>query len=812
MRQRYKISNVEPSRGALDFSHLLDAPAGKHGFVRARRGHLYFEDGTRARFLGFNMATRSNTPDHELAEKLADRFASLGVNMIRLHAADAPIGDEARSWSSCREAPLLDYEKGSSRFFHREGLDRFDYFVAKLKEKGIYLHIDLIVAREFLPGDGLDYPAVVPGCSKCYPMFHERLIELQQEYAKELLTHVNPYTGLALVDEPAVAVIQINNEDSAIKGTMDNDWNPAMQPYRDEVRRRWNYLLLSKYDTREKLRKAWTSKGKCALKDEEDPHQSTVKIVQGNFYQPTNDPNAEWDAETSPVRYADYMEFGILQNRRFYQRMKSFLKGLGVRTPIVASNLIAGAADVYGHIDGDLMENNCYFNHPLFPLTDDGYNAVCPSEYVGANPLTIQAHVGAMANTILSMGAIAATEGKPFVISEWNEYGLVPFHSTAFMHTIAYACLNDWDGLILYNYQTSERENEPDDEILSVFDAYNDPSLICQWGMMAEVFLKGLIAPARNQVDLVYTQNDLKTLPNMMAAPMMYLPYVTRMRNVFLDGDTYHGRAKAAVNAGFFNDCNLEEAEHGVYYAWSQYADAYGNGKESHRLTRAAADTKELSPGIRLGKKNLVIDDINAVAGTGDYTKFAACLDRAFKSWKLLEEEQGLVDGALISDTGEICFAPQQKQFSVTTKEFAYFSGIPEGEVTLSDGIRIKSRNDRITLATLRRTGDESSFKTEYLLVAMSDSGMDATTSGEGGMIMGMPVTHIVMKGKLYVNTFEGEITVPAKSACLELLSQEGAVLCSIEKEAEAGEVKFVLRGDVPATQYRLVIAKKKEV
>ena len=31
----------------------------------------------------------------------------------------------------------------------------------------------------------------------------------------------------------------------------------------------------------------------------------------------------------------------------------------------MTSNLIAGAADVYGHTDGDLMENNSYFNHPL---------------------------------------------------------------------------------------------------------------------------------------------------------------------------------------------------------------------------------------------------------------------------------------------------------------------------------------------------------------------------------------------------------------------------------------------------------------
>ena len=97
MRQHLRIHKAEPNKGILDYSHLLDAPAGKHGFVETRNGHLYFEDGKRARFLGFNVAARSNTPDHETAEKMAERFASMGVNLIRLHAADAPIGEIGRA-------------------------------------------------------------------------------------------------------------------------------------------------------------------------------------------------------------------------------------------------------------------------------------------------------------------------------------------------------------------------------------------------------------------------------------------------------------------------------------------------------------------------------------------------------------------------------------------------------------------------------------------------------------------------------------------------------------------------------------------
>lgn len=88
-------------------------------------------------------------------------------------------------------------------------------------------------------------------------MYNERMIELQKEYAKELLCHVNPYTGLSLVDDPAVMTVQINNEDSAIKWVMGADADPQMKPYRDEVQNRFNHFLLMKYHTRKRLKEAW---------------------------------------------------------------------------------------------------------------------------------------------------------------------------------------------------------------------------------------------------------------------------------------------------------------------------------------------------------------------------------------------------------------------------------------------------------------------------------------------------------------------------------------------------------------------------
>lgn len=781
MKHRIAIDKTVPNTGALDFSDLLDAPAGTHGFVQSRDGHLYFEDGKRARFLGFNLAARSNTPDHATAEKIAARLASLGVNVVRLHAADAPIGDEPGSWSSCREAPLLDYESGTTRRFHPVGLDRFDYFAAQLKSRGIYLHIDLLVARVFLPGDGVDAP--MASCAKRYAMYNEKLIALQKEYAKALLTHVNPYTGLALIDDPAVMTVQINNEESAIKGT-----DPENHPfYENEVRQKFNRFLLEKYGGREALEKAWTCGTACALGADEDPAQGTVRGIDGSFYQPVSEPSGDWG---DTPRYADFMEFGIRQNRTFYQEMKAYLQGLGVKVPIVASNLVAGAADVYGHTDGDLMENNSYFNHPLLPLTEaDTYLVTGPMEYVSTNPLTVQRGAGAMGTTLVSFGAIATVAGKPFALSEWNEYGEHPFHSTAFLHTVAYACLNDWDALILYNHHTSENsDDQPADEIRNIFDVYNDPAVICQWGHLAAVFLKGLISPAKRRVDVVYTQEDLLTLPNFHAMPMCFFPYITGMRNVFLEqGETYGGGADVAVNAGFLNGADLFKAKHGVYYAWSEYRDAFRRYPEKNRLARAKQHPNAL-----------VLDDICALAGSGDYCAFAETVDRAMKCWGVLDAGTGYVDGKLISDTGEIVFDPEHARFSVRAPRFGYFSGAPEEETALSENVTVEAKNGRITLALLPR-GDG-----EALLTALGTTGMDETTFDPGPAMMGVPFTAVHMRGKLFAETLEGAVRVRAKSASLVALDVYGNEIARIPGERRGDETVFPLDGSVPAVHFLL--------
>ena len=51
----YVVDHFARQDSPADVRFLLDAPAGKHGFVRVRDGHLYTDDGRRFRMWGVNL-------------------------------------------------------------------------------------------------------------------------------------------------------------------------------------------------------------------------------------------------------------------------------------------------------------------------------------------------------------------------------------------------------------------------------------------------------------------------------------------------------------------------------------------------------------------------------------------------------------------------------------------------------------------------------------------------------------------------------------------------------------------------------------
>ena len=181
----------------LDFSDRLDAPAGKYGPLVRRGDKLVFRDRpeTPVRFYGTNISGTSFYLDKAQADRFADRMAACGFNQIRIHHHDEPLTDTV----STRLQP--------------ERMDQLEYLIAALKKRGIYVSTDLYVSRVTGRGEIPEFPdRVIAGEYKGLFWIMDSVFENWKEYCRAFLNHVNPYTGLALKDDPVLISINIINE------------------------------------------------------------------------------------------------------------------------------------------------------------------------------------------------------------------------------------------------------------------------------------------------------------------------------------------------------------------------------------------------------------------------------------------------------------------------------------------------------------------------------------------------------------------------------------------------------------------------
>jgi len=251
---------AEPVPGsALDTSALNDKPAGARGRVVVRDGHFVTADsGERLRFWGCNISSNEAFVDAATADRLARRLAMGGVNIARLHHLDNP-------WSVDSAGSL--WKPGSQDRVHLDPaqLDKLHRLVAALKAEGIYSNVNLKVSRTHTEADGFP-PSIAqtPAFQKRVDYFSRRIIDLQKDYARQLLTAKNPYTGLSLAEDPAVAVIEINNENSLVglrTRELGADLHLLPEPFRGELTAQWNGWLARRYADRSAIAAAWSPQG-----------------------------------------------------------------------------------------------------------------------------------------------------------------------------------------------------------------------------------------------------------------------------------------------------------------------------------------------------------------------------------------------------------------------------------------------------------------------------------------------------------------------------------------------------------------------
>ncbi len=275
------LPSFDAPENITNVSAWLPRPAGAAGFVRVSNGRLVVgpegapQTERPIRFWATNTCFSGNFPDRQQAERVAARLARLGINCVRLHHMDS-----RDIWGKSPNKTIIDPEQ----------LARLDYYIYQLKQHGIYVNINLHVSRTLGPKEGFPDDPRRPKYDKGIDNFHQPMIELQKKYARDLLTHVNPHTNTAYTDEPAVAFVEINNENALIDEWGKRAMDDLPEPYATDLRKQWNAWLRKKYGTTDALRSAWSA-GEHPIGDE--------MLAGGDFARwPAPSWNVERDNET----------------------------------------------------------------------------------------------------------------------------------------------------------------------------------------------------------------------------------------------------------------------------------------------------------------------------------------------------------------------------------------------------------------------------------------------------------------------------------------------------------------------------------
>jgi len=401
----------DPAAGAIGLQDWLEAPAGKHGRIE-RQGEKLVYNGKPIKLWGINLCYGTCAPEKPLADKRAAFYRKYGINAVRLHKYADNFG-----WGGIQS-------KDSFVEFDAAALDRMDYQIAKLKEAGVYVKLSAHFGSQKLgPGD----KKYVPFIDELGPFKGNRietphsavhyspdLQNVQILHTTNLLKHKNPYTGLTYAEDPAIAFIEIINEQSILFYTTMAPLK-ASATIRKQTGARFCEWLRKKYGSEEKFVAAWGKAAFDSFANEGFKQAEGEGLDKGNIL-PIGNPWF-WDPDQlngsqafRKRRLLDSLQFLYELQCEFYLRYLKAVRAAGYEGEIVSSNWQAGrAVSHFANLHSDYLVG-----------TIDRHN------YFGARANdSMLARAG---SGLLSTGMQQVAD-RPFMLSEWinvfpNEWGV----------------------------------------------------------------------------------------------------------------------------------------------------------------------------------------------------------------------------------------------------------------------------------------------------------------------------------------------------------------------------------------------------
>lgn len=463
----------------IDAGELLDAPAGKHGFVRMQEGRFVFEDGTPVKFWGTNICWDDPACSKEVAERWTRFMAKYGVNCIRLHKFTNP-GSQGIALGG-DDSTTMDPEK----------LDRMDYFVHRLREKGIYYGWSPIFRHEVQPGECdqlLAYDEVAAWHEETswgdsgLVNFARDLQEIHVALLVGLLKHHNPYSGLRYAEDPALAFVEIQNEDDIFWPATERAVE-ACPTYRRLLCSIFSEWLRRQYGTEAALRQAW---GEAALGEESLADCSVYPAPSCEHYTP----QALAESPLGRKRLLDQARFLYETQNNYYSRVARSIRATGYRGPLIGSCWQAGhSMPHYYNLHSDALVG--FIDRHNYYGRGAGRHRMAPG------PMQNPSMLARAGSALLSVGMQQVAE-RPFAFSEWicvlpDEWGA----ETAPLVAAYGMGLQNWDASYEFCSRTSEHLWW--DTLSAGGNVYNvdSPLHLGQYPVLARMIRRGDVAPGQ---------------------------------------------------------------------------------------------------------------------------------------------------------------------------------------------------------------------------------------------------------------------------------------------------------------------------
>jgi hypothetical protein len=461
----------------VNLRFLNEKFAGDGGFIQAKGSRFVHSlTGEPVRFWAVN-GPLGDLQDRASLDRCAKLLAKYGVNLVRIHGG---YFDESGNVDPAKVKHALDV-------------------VQSMKAEGIYSHFSVYFPlwlspkpdNKWLKGyDGSKHPFA----ALCFdPDFQAQY----RNWLKALLLTPDAATGKSLVDEAAVFGIELINEDSYLFWTFATANIP--DPELKILERQFGDWLKQKYGTLDKALAAWN--GQRETRDDLAAGRIGFRGL--------------WNiAHEKTARDKDTVRFLVESQRKFYQDTYKFLRGLGFKGQITASNWatadpqVLGPLEKYSYTVTDFIDRHGYFGCNMKGEAEwsirDGYT------YSDRSALRFEAEEPGKPRLFVHPAMDPSYDNKPSMISETTFNRPNRYRSEAPLFYASYGSLQGSDSIVHFALDGINWSVKPGYFMQPWTIA--TPAMMGQFPAAALVYRKGLVGEGRLMVDLNLKLDDILDL------------------------------------------------------------------------------------------------------------------------------------------------------------------------------------------------------------------------------------------------------------------------------------------------------------